>query len=97
MELHTPEIINNIPCLNLKRTLNRYLAESTKLSIIVFLFISFYNVYCMFTGEQIVFLDLLKSFGMKMPNLSAELGIDMNSLLQMEQSDLINLLTQQSN
>lgn len=49
------------------------------------------------TGEEIDFIELLESFGVNIPNLSSELGIDMESLVHMDQEELLNLLTQQSN
>ncbi|XP_025420804.1 palmitoleoyl-protein carboxylesterase notum1 [Sipha flava] len=49
------------------------------------------------TGEEIDFLELLQSFGVDIPSLSSELGIDMESLTHMDHGELLNLLTQQSN
>ncbi|KAL5242347.1 hypothetical protein ACI65C_009757 [Semiaphis heraclei] len=49
------------------------------------------------TGEEVDFIELLQSFGVNIPNLSSELGIDMESLIHMDQEELLNLLTQQSN
>ncbi|XP_050441633.1 palmitoleoyl-protein carboxylesterase NOTUM isoform X2 [Adelges cooleyi] len=49
------------------------------------------------TGEEVDFIELLQSFGVDIPNLSSELGIDMESLIHMDQEELLNLLTQQSN
>lgn len=49
------------------------------------------------TGEEVDFIELLESFGVNIPNLSSELGIDMESLVHMDQEELLNLLTQQSN
>jgi len=53
--------------------------------------------FASFKGEEIDFLELLQSFGLSIPNLSSELGIDMDSLVHMDQEELLNLLTQQSN
>lgn len=49
------------------------------------------------TGEEVDFIELLQSFGVSIPSLSTELGIDMESLVHMDQEELLNLLTQQSN
>ncbi|XP_050526206.1 palmitoleoyl-protein carboxylesterase NOTUM isoform X3 [Daktulosphaira vitifoliae] len=49
------------------------------------------------TGEEVDFIELLQSFGVDIPKLSSELGIDMESLIHMDQEELLNLLTQQSN
>ncbi|VVC24463.1 Pectinacetylesterase/NOTUM [Cinara cedri] len=49
------------------------------------------------TGEEVDFLELLQSFGLNIRNLSTELGIDVESLIHMDQEELLNLLTQQAN
>lgn len=43
------------------------------------------------------FIELLKSFGLEMENVANALGIDMQTLNNMDQGELLNLLTQQSN
>ncbi|KAJ8935529.1 hypothetical protein NQ318_010216 [Aromia moschata] len=50
-----------------------------------------------FTGEEMDFIELLKSFGLDMESVADALGIDMQTLNNMEHSELLNLLTQQSN
>lgn len=50
-----------------------------------------------FTGEEMDFIDLLKSFGLDMESVAKALGIDMQTLNNMDHSELLNLLTQQSN
>lgn len=50
-----------------------------------------------FTGEEMDFIELLKSFGLDMDNVANALGIDVQTLHNMDQSELLNLLTQQSN
>lgn len=49
------------------------------------------------TGEEVDFIELLQSFGVNIRNLSTELGIDVESLIHMDQEELLNLLTQQAN
>lgn len=49
------------------------------------------------TGEEMNFIELLKSFGLEMENVANALGIDMQTLNNMDQGELLNLLTQQSN
>ena len=43
------------------------------------------------------FIDLLKSFGMDMASVANALGIDIHTLNNMSHTELLNLLTQQSN
>ncbi|EEZ98657.1 palmitoleoyl-protein carboxylesterase NOTUM isoform X1 [Tribolium castaneum] len=50
-----------------------------------------------FTGEEMDFIELLKSFGLDMESVAKALGIDMQTLNNMDHSELLNLLTQQSN
>ncbi|CAG9825104.1 unnamed protein product [Phaedon cochleariae] len=50
-----------------------------------------------FTGEEMDFIELLKSFGLDMNSVADALGIDMQTLNNMDHSELLNLLTQQSN
>ncbi|XP_066155966.1 palmitoleoyl-protein carboxylesterase NOTUM [Euwallacea fornicatus] len=50
-----------------------------------------------FTGEEMDFIELLKSFGLDMESVANALGIDMETLNNMDQGELLNLLTQQSN
>lgn len=49
-----------------------------------------------FTGEEMDFIDLLKSFGMDMASVANALGIDIHTLNNMGHTELLNLLTQQS-
>ncbi|KAK6631709.1 hypothetical protein RUM43_013773 [Polyplax serrata] len=49
-----------------------------------------------FTGEEMDFIDLLKSFGMDMASVANALGIDIHTLNNMGHAELLNLLTQQS-
>lgn len=49
-----------------------------------------------FTGEEMDFIELLKSFGLDMENVADALGIDMATLNNMDHSELLNLLTQQA-
>ncbi|XP_074030873.1 palmitoleoyl-protein carboxylesterase notum isoform X2 [Leptinotarsa decemlineata] len=48
------------------------------------------------TGEEMDFKELLQSFGLDMNNVAEALGIDIQTLNNMDQSELLNLLTQQS-
>ncbi|XP_030747705.1 palmitoleoyl-protein carboxylesterase NOTUM [Sitophilus oryzae] len=50
-----------------------------------------------FTGEEMDFIELLKSFGLDMENVANALGIDMETLNNMDHGELLNLLTQQTN
>ncbi|XP_057651110.1 palmitoleoyl-protein carboxylesterase NOTUM [Diorhabda carinulata] len=50
-----------------------------------------------FTGEEMDFIELLKSFGLDMNSVADALGIDMQTLNNMDHAELLNLLTQQSN
>ncbi|XP_018334994.1 palmitoleoyl-protein carboxylesterase NOTUM isoform X2 [Agrilus planipennis] len=50
-----------------------------------------------FTGEEMDFIDLLKSFGLDMENVADALGIDLPTLNNMDHGDLLNMLTQQTN
>ncbi|KAH1000464.1 hypothetical protein HUJ05_006804, partial [Dendroctonus ponderosae] len=50
-----------------------------------------------FTGEEMEFIELLKSFGLDMNSVANALGIDMETLNNMDQGELLNLLTQQAN
>lgn len=43
------------------------------------------------------FIELLKSFGLDMKSVANALGIDMETLNNMDQGELLNLLTQQAN
>ncbi|CAH0553024.1 unnamed protein product [Brassicogethes aeneus] len=49
-----------------------------------------------YTGEEMGFLDLLKSFGLDMDSVANALGIDIDTLNNMDHSELLNLLTQQN-
>ncbi|KAI4498772.1 hypothetical protein M0802_006239 [Mischocyttarus mexicanus] len=50
-----------------------------------------------FTGEEMDFIELLKSFGLDMMSVANALGIDIQTLNNMDNDELLNLLTQQSN
>lgn len=47
-----------------------------------------------FTGEEMDFIELLKSFGLNMTSVAEALGIDMQTLDNMDHDELLNLLTQ---
>ncbi|KAK7605237.1 hypothetical protein V9T40_007095 [Parthenolecanium corni] len=49
------------------------------------------------TGEELDLLELLKSFGLDMMNVATALGVDIHTLNNMGQRELISLLTQQAN
>ncbi|XP_031334344.1 palmitoleoyl-protein carboxylesterase NOTUM-like isoform X2 [Photinus pyralis] len=49
-----------------------------------------------FTGDEMDFIELLKSFGLDMESVADALGIDMPTFNNMDPSELLNLLTQQS-
>nr|CAH7747488.1 unnamed protein product [Callosobruchus chinensis] len=49
-----------------------------------------------FTGEEMDFIQLLKSFGLDMDSVANALGIDIQTLNNMDHGELLNLLTQQS-
>ncbi|XP_024085339.1 uncharacterized protein LOC106665292 [Cimex lectularius] len=49
-----------------------------------------------FTGEEMDFIELLKSFGLDMTSVANALGIDIHTLNNMDQEELLNLLTQQA-
>lgn len=49
-----------------------------------------------FTGEEMDFIELLKSFGLDMESVAKALGVDMQTLNSMDHAELLNLLTQQS-
>ncbi|CAG9860709.1 unnamed protein product [Phyllotreta striolata] len=49
-----------------------------------------------FTGEEMDFIELLKSFGLDMNSVADALGIDLQTLNNMDHADLLNLLTQQT-
>ncbi|KAH0956419.1 hypothetical protein HN011_011822 [Eciton burchellii] len=50
-----------------------------------------------FTGEEMDFIELLKSFGLDMKSVANALGIDIHTLNSMDQEELLNLLTQRAN
>ncbi|XP_059488016.1 palmitoleoyl-protein carboxylesterase notum1' [Neocloeon triangulifer] len=50
-----------------------------------------------YTGEELDFIELLKSFGLDMSSMAQALGIDLDTLQNMEHKELLNLLTQQAN
>ncbi|XP_022911486.1 palmitoleoyl-protein carboxylesterase NOTUM [Onthophagus taurus] len=49
-----------------------------------------------YTGEEMDFIELLKSFGLDMESVAHALGIDMQTLISMDHTELLNLLTQQA-
>ncbi|BET00789.1 Pectinacetylesterase [Nesidiocoris tenuis] len=49
-----------------------------------------------FTGEEMDFIELLKSFGLDMKSVANALGIDIHTLNNMDHEELLNLLTQQA-
>ena len=49
-----------------------------------------------FAGEEMDFLELLKSFGLDMGSVASALGIDMAALNNMDQEVLLHLLTSQT-
>lgn len=49
------------------------------------------------TGEEMDFIELLKSFGLDMESVAKALGIDMTTLNNMDHAELLNLLTQHTN
>ncbi|CAL7945889.1 unnamed protein product [Xylocopa violacea] len=50
-----------------------------------------------FTGEEMDFIELLKSFGLDMKSVANALGIDIHTLNSMDHDELLNLLTQRAN
>ncbi|XP_054734852.1 palmitoleoyl-protein carboxylesterase NOTUM [Anastrepha obliqua] len=48
------------------------------------------------TGEEMRFLELLTSFGLDIEAVATALGMDMQTLSNMDRAELVNLLTQQS-
>lgn len=48
------------------------------------------------TGEEMRFLELLASFGLDIEAVATALGVDMQTLNNMEHAELVNLLTQQT-
>lgn len=50
-----------------------------------------------FTGEEMDFIELLKSFGLDMKSVANALGIDIHTLNSMDHNELLNLLTQRAN
>jgi hypothetical protein len=48
-----------------------------------------------FTGQEIDFLSLLKSFGFEMDSVARALGVDINTLNNMDKDVLLELLTSQ--
>lgn len=48
------------------------------------------------TGEEIRFLELLTSFGLDIEAVATALGVDMQTLNNMDRTELVNLLTQAS-
>ncbi|XP_065360615.1 palmitoleoyl-protein carboxylesterase NOTUM [Calliphora vicina] len=47
------------------------------------------------TGEEMRFLELLASFGLDIEAVAAALGVDMQTLNNMDRTELVNMLTQQ--
>lgn len=50
-----------------------------------------------YTGEEVNFIDMLKSFGLRMDSVAQALGVDLHTLNNMEHTELLDLLTQQIN
>ncbi|GIY51203.1 palmitoleoyl-protein carboxylesterase NOTUM [Caerostris darwini] len=50
-----------------------------------------------FTGEELDFIELLKSFGLDMSSVANALGVDLATLNDMDHDTLLQLLTQQTN
>ena len=50
-------------------------------------------IFIVFAGEEMDFLELLKSFGLDMGSVASALGIDMAALNNMDQEVLLHLLT----
>ncbi|EFN84998.1 Protein notum-like protein, partial [Harpegnathos saltator] len=50
-----------------------------------------------YTGEEMDFIELLKSFGLDMKSVANALGIDIHTLNSMDHEELLNLLTQRAN
>ncbi|XP_067647325.1 palmitoleoyl-protein carboxylesterase NOTUM [Eurosta solidaginis] len=48
------------------------------------------------TGEEMRFLELLTSFGLDIKAVASALGLDMQTLSNMDRTELVNLLTQQA-
>jgi hypothetical protein len=48
-----------------------------------------------FTGEEVNFVQLLKSFGLNMEAVAEALGIDIQTLSEMDHEALLHILTQQ--
>jgi len=55
------------------------------------------NLSISFSGEELDLLELLQSFGLDMKNVASALGVDIHTLNNMGQRELISLLTQQVN
>jgi len=49
-----------------------------------------------FTGQEMDFIELLKSFGLDMMSVANALGIDIHTLNNMDHEELLNLLTQRA-
>ncbi|KAK4307321.1 hypothetical protein Pmani_020906 [Petrolisthes manimaculis] len=47
-----------------------------------------------FTGEEMNFTELLKSFGLDMASVASALGIDIHTLNSMSNDELLHILTQ---
>jgi hypothetical protein len=60
-----------------------------------FLIFNFCQLF--FPGEEMDFIQLLKSFGLDMSSVANALGIDMHTLNNMDHDVLLHLLTQQTN
>ena len=53
-------------------------------------------IYTIVSGEEMDFLDLLKSFGLDMRSVASALGIDEAALNNMDPDVLLHLLTSRS-
>jgi hypothetical protein len=54
-------------------------------------------IFFSFAGQDIDFLTLLQSFGLDMSSVAKALGVDINTLNNMDREVLIHLLTSQGN
>ncbi len=74
--------------------------NTTRELIGLILIICRFYLFCFvlfFLGEEMDFIQLLKSFGLDMSSVANALGIDMHTLNNMDHDVLLHLLTQQTN
>ena len=50
----------------------------------------------LFSGEEMDFLDLLESFGLDMKSVAKALGINIETLNNMDKDELLHMLTSQT-